>query len=71
MTEQETFEALKYCVDINEYGTKRYYNCEGKLHREEGPAVIWYNGSRYWFLDGESYSQEGFNKEIRRRQNNA
>ncbi len=24
----------------------------GKLHREDGPAIIWYTGFKDWFLDG-------------------
>lgn len=31
----------------------QYWCLKGKLHREDGPAVIWPNGSQRWLLHGE------------------
>ena len=35
-----------------EYGTTKWYDFEsGKLHREDGPACEYANGSKYWYLN--------------------
>ena len=31
----------------------------GKLHREDGPAIIDYYGSQYWFLNGKRHRTDG------------
>jgi hypothetical protein len=41
---------------INRYGHISWYNEEGQLHNEDGPAVIIYRGKSYWYLHGISYS---------------
>ena len=34
-------------------------NAEGKLHREDGPAIEWLNGDEdSWWLDGKKYTFE-------------
>ena len=39
-----------------------------KIHREDGPAVIYPNSSEsFWFLDGSRYSKSMFDEEILRR----
>ena len=30
----------------------------GKLHREDGPAIEWANGSKAWFLNDEEVTKE-------------
>ena len=37
------------------YGTKSWY-IQGKLHREDGPAIEYANGTKGWFINGEEYS---------------
>ncbi len=38
------------------------------LHRLEGPAVIYTDGSKQWYIEGTRYfSEQDFNKEIARR----
>ena len=39
--------------DNNEHGTKRYYK-KGTyiLHREDGPAIEWWDGSKSWYING-------------------
>jgi hypothetical protein len=34
----------------------------GKPHREDGPAFEYADGDRYWYLNGEEYTEEEFNK---------
>ena len=48
----------KVCVDDNK--TKWYLN--GKLHREDGPAVELTNGSKEWYLNGNRLSEKEFNQ---------
>ena len=59
MEEIETFEALKYRIETDVHGNKRYYNAEGQKHREYGPAVIWADGSQIWFLNGQKHRVDG------------
>ena len=37
------------------------------MHRENGPAVEYANGNKYWFLNGKAYYEADFNVEIARR----
>ncbi len=40
-------------------GTKiKVWYVNGKKHRDDGPAVEYPNGHKFWWLDGKSYSQE-------------
>ena len=34
-----------------EIGSKRWFH-NGKLHRENGPAIIYPSGFKYWYLNG-------------------
>jgi len=36
---------------INDDGSEVWIK-NGKLHREDGPAVIWYNGHQFWYKNG-------------------
>ena len=40
-----------YKVEIDDNGTKRWY-LNGKMHREDGPAIEYADGTKYWFLNG-------------------
>jgi len=37
-------------------GNKIWINVDGEIHREDGPAVEFANGSKFWFLNGVNYS---------------
>ena len=39
-------------MKVDSDGTKRWV-LNGKLHREDGPAVERSNGSKFWYLHGE------------------
>src|ERR1017187_7779284 len=39
-------------------GTKKYYK-DGKLHKEDGPAVEFSNGSKKWYRDGLLHNDHG------------
>ncbi len=40
-------------------GTIKYRNEEGDLHREDGPAVIYNYGSKFWYLNGKRHREDG------------
>jgi hypothetical protein len=40
---------------INANNTVTWYNEQDACHREDGPAVIYSNGSATWYLDGKQY----------------
>ena len=58
-TEAEVYSALKYRVDVDQFGTRRYYNQNGKLHRENGPAVLWADGTTMWYQNGLRHRTNG------------
>jgi hypothetical protein len=39
-------------------GRKEWY-LNGKLHREDGPALEWANGDKEWWLNGEWHREDG------------
>jgi hypothetical protein len=44
---------------IDEFGSKRWYNNIGELHRTDGPAIEWYDGSKEWFVNGVLHRTDG------------
>jgi len=56
LTESEE-ESSKSVMEINEYGTKCWF-LDGKLHREDGPAVDYISGYKYWYLNGIEVTEE-------------
>ena len=59
MSEQEVFDALTYRIEVNEYGTRRYYNAAGQLHRLDGPAVMYQHGIMFWYQNGQRHRIDG------------
>jgi len=51
-------------LKIDSNGTKRWY-LNNQLHRTDGPAIEYYNGYKYWFLNNISLSQEEYLQRIR------
>jgi hypothetical protein len=43
---------MKNGLIIDKYGTCRYYK-DDLLHREDGPAIEYADGSKWWCLNGE------------------
>lgn len=39
-------------------------NKDGLLHREDGPAVEWADGFKFWYLNGEIKTEQEFNNLI-------
>jgi hypothetical protein len=45
----------------NDNGTKFYYKDKKKtiLHREDGPAVVYSDGDKSWYLNGKRHRMDG------------
>jgi hypothetical protein len=48
----------EYTVKVFESGFKEWY-WNGKLHREDGPAIEWADGSKSWYLNGKHHREDG------------
>ena len=59
MTELSLFEALALDCRVDEFGTVRYYNSSGQLHRAHGPAVVRSDGHRSWYQNGLRHRPDG------------
>ena len=46
------------CSVVNISGNKRWY-FNGKLHREDGPAIEHANGDKEWYFNGECHREDG------------
>ena len=55
MNDQAVFDALKYRIEVDMFGTRRYYNSDNQLHREGGPAVEYVNGHKEWWQNGQRH----------------
>ena len=40
-------------------GNISFHNSKGKLHREDGPAIIYSDGYKAWYLNGEMHREDG------------
>ena len=59
MSEQAVFDALKYRVEVDAFGTREFYNSDGQLHRTNGPAIEYANGTKYWYQNGVCHRTDG------------
>jgi hypothetical protein len=48
-----------YTVKENDEGTLFYFGDQGALHRENGPAVVFVNGCKKWYLNGKLHRLSG------------
>ena len=58
MSPESLLSLLKTEIVIDEHGTEYYY-INGKLHREDGPAIIYNNGHKEWWINGHRVSESG------------
>ena len=58
-SEAALFDSLKYRVEVDRLGTRRYYNSEGKLHRDAGPAVVRADGAKFWYQNNQLHRDAG------------
>ena len=59
MTELALFDALALDRRVDEYGTVRYYDALGNLHRVHGPAVEYSDGDHAWYQNGQLHRVDG------------
>ena len=45
--------------DTDIYGNKRWFNHIGQLHRDNGPAIEYANGSKVWIKNGKCHRING------------
>jgi len=45
--------------EIGPGGITRWFNSNRQLHREDGPAVIWADGCKFWYQNGEQHREDG------------
>lgn len=55
----------KYTVIVYPYGTICWYQNE-VLHRLDGPACEYKDGSKRWYIEGVRLTEEEFNETVRR-----
>jgi len=41
------------------HGNKHWKNDKGQFHREDGPAIEWNGGRKYWYLNGQLHREGG------------
>jgi len=49
---------MSKCI-VDEYGNTKWFNKEGKLHRNDGPALHYKDGSSYWYVNGKCHRTDG------------
>lgn len=52
-------DALGGYIETGPDRTVRYYDSEGKLHRANGPAVVYASGARSWYRHGIRHREDG------------
>jgi len=63
MMEKVTEDGIEYSVLTDLNGTRVYF-LYGLLHRENGPAVEGFDGTREWWLNGEKLTEEEFSRKM-------
>ena len=48
---------IEYTVNVDEVRTE--WRLDGRLHREDGPAVEYVNKTKHWFLNGKRHREDG------------
>lgn len=49
----------KYKVTVDKEGTTRWYNEDNKIHRKDGPAVEYSDGSKAWYINDKLHREKG------------
>jgi hypothetical protein len=50
---------IEYKVRVYDNGDRFWRNQNGHLHREDGPAIEWADGSKFWYLNGQLHREDG------------
>ena len=54
---------IKYTVTVNAKGDKVWYFSD-KMHREDGPAVEYANGDKFWYLNGVYLTEQEWKAQV-------
>jgi hypothetical protein len=46
-------------IKIENLNWVEYRNEKGYLHREDGPAIEWNNGTKEWWINGNTHREDG------------
>lgn len=46
-------------MKTDKYGHRFWYNQDDQLHREDGPAIEYANGTKEWWLNGQLHREDG------------
>ena len=57
--DNKLFDQLKYIIKIDKFGNKFFYNTAQLLHREDGPAIEYTNGTKCWYRNGLCHVKAG------------
>ena len=49
---------MKSVKKMFDNGNIEYRNIDGERHREDGPAVIWADGDKEWWLNGRLHRED-------------
>ncbi len=49
---------MKPKCEIDSDGNK-FYKINGKLHREDGPAIEYADGDKHWYINGKCHREDG------------
>jgi hypothetical protein len=52
-------QVLSFYMEINDEGTIKFYDEERRLHRLDGPAIEWLDGTRMWCEHGLFHRLDG------------
>jgi len=44
---------------VFENRTIKYVDHNGNFHREDGPAIEWINGAKFWYINGKKHRDDG------------
>ena len=50
-----------------ENDSKYWELSNGKFHREDGPAIEYFDGDKFWYLNNVEYTEMGHKQEMRSR----
>lgn len=50
---------MKSELKINVDGYKEWLLPNGELHREDGPAIEYSDGDKYWYINGKLHREDG------------
>jgi len=44
---------------VDRYGNKRWFNSQGEIHRDDGPAEMDPHGYKAWYQNGQFHREDG------------